>query len=113
AERLSGAARPVLLIGRTSRSSRGWEERMQLAETLGAQVFTHLKLPGAFPTAHPLHAAPSSTFASPGLRAALAAADVVLALDWLDLGGTLAAAEEVPGETISVSLDHQLHGGWG
>ena len=113
AERLSGAARPVLLIGRTSRSTQGWEERMQLAETLGAQVFTHLKLPGAFPTAHPLHAAPSSTFASPGLRAALAAADVVLALDWLDLGGTLAAAEEVPGETISVSLDHQLHGGWG
>ena len=113
AERLSGAARPVLLIGRTSRSTRGWEERMQLAETLGAQVFTHLKLPAAFPNAHPLHAAPSSTFTSPQLREALAAADVVLALDWLDLGGTLAAAEEISGETISVSLDHQLHGGWG
>jgi thiamine pyrophosphate-dependent acetolactate synthase large subunit-like protein len=113
AERLSGAARPVLLIGRTSRSTRGWEERMQLAETLGAQVFTHLKLPGAFPNAHPLHGAPSSTFTSPRLREALAAADVVLALDWLDLGGTLAAAEEISGETISVSLDHQLHGGWG
>lgn len=113
AERLAGAARPVLLIGRTSRSTRGWEERMQLAETLGAQVFTHLKLPAAFPTAHPLHAAPSSTFTSPALGAALAAADVVLALDWLDLGGTLAAVAEVPGETISVSLDHQLHGGWG
>lgn len=113
AERLAGASRPVLLIGRTSRSSRGWEERMALAETVGAQVFTHLKLPGAFPTAHPLHAAPPSTFTSPALREALAAADVILALDWLDLGGTLAAAKEIRGETISVSLDHQLHGGWG
>lgn len=112
-ERLSTAARPVLLIGRTSRSTRGWEERMHLAETLGARVFTHLKLPASFPTAHPLHAAPSSTFTSPALREALESADVILALDWLDLGGTLAAPAEVPGETISVSLDHQLHGGWG
>ena len=113
AERLSAASRPVLLIGRASRSTRGWEERMQLAETLGARVFTHLKLPAAFPNRHPLHAAPSSTFTSPALREALESADVVLALDWLDLGGTLSAAAEIPGETISVSLDHQLHGGWG
>jgi thiamine pyrophosphate-dependent acetolactate synthase large subunit-like protein len=113
AARLAAAERPVLLIGRTSRSTRGWEERMSLAETLGAQVFTHLKLPAAFPNRHPLHAAPASTFTSPELRAVLAAADVVLALDWLDLGGTLAAAGELRGETISVSLDHQLHSGWG
>jgi thiamine pyrophosphate-dependent acetolactate synthase large subunit-like protein len=113
AARLAGAPRPVLLIGRTSRSTRGWEERMQLAETVGAQVFTHLKLPAAFPNRHPLHAAPSSTFTSPKLREALESADVVLALDWIDLGGTLAAAAEISGETISVSLDHQLHRGWG
>ena len=113
ADLLANAERPLLLIGRTSRSTRGWEERMQLAETLEAQVFTHLKLPAAFPTRHPLHAAPPSTFTPPKLRDELARADVILALDWLDLGGTLAAAERTHGKTISVSLDHQLHNGWG
>jgi len=113
AARLLRAERPVLLIGRTDRSERGWEERMQLAETLEAQVFTHPKLPAAFPNRHPLHAAPPSTFTSPQLREALEEADAVLALDWLDLGGTLGGSEEVAAKTISVTLDHQLHNGWG
>lgn len=52
-------------------------------------------------------------FTSPVLRDALRTADVVLALDWLDLGGTLQAAGEVPGHVVAVSLDAQLHSGWG
>jgi len=40
----------------------------------------------------------------------LRAADVILSLDWVDLGGTLPAAPAA--KVIQVSLDHQLHNGW-
>jgi thiamine pyrophosphate-dependent acetolactate synthase large subunit-like protein len=100
-------------MGRTSRSSQAWAERIELAERLGAEVFTHLKLPAAFPTEHPLHCAPPATFTSPRLAGALRAADVIVSFDWLDLGGTLQAAGAVGGLVISVSLDDHLHSGWG
>lgn len=111
--RLQTAERIVLLMGRTSRSPRGWAERIELAERLGGDVFTHLKLPGAFPTEHPLHRAPPAAFTTPTLADALRAADVIVSFDWLDLGGTLHAAGEIHGLVISVSLDDHLHSGWG
>jgi thiamine pyrophosphate-dependent acetolactate synthase large subunit-like protein len=46
--------------------------------------------------------------------AALAKADVILSLDWVDLAGTLKAAK-APGDgakVISVTIDHQIHNGW-
>ena len=51
---------------------------------------------------------------SPDLTAALAEADVILSLDWVDLGGTLRACPGgMPeGKVIQVSLDHHLHNGW-
>lgn len=113
AERLAAAERPVLLIGRVSRAQRGWHERIELAERLQATVFTHLKLAAPFPTDHPLLAEPPHVFTTPRLCAALRAADVVLALDWLDLGGTLRSAGTVSAHVVSVSLDSQLHSGWG
>jgi hypothetical protein len=45
----------------------------------------------AFPTGHPLHAAPPSTFLSDSAKEALREADVVLALGWIDTAGTLKA----------------------
>jgi thiamine pyrophosphate-dependent acetolactate synthase large subunit-like protein len=116
ADRLRGARSPVLLAGRGSRSEAAWRARIELAERLGAKVFTHLKLPAAFPTGHPLHAAPPSTFPSAELCAAVRQADVILSLDWLDLGGTLeraAAGGRIEGMIVSVSLDELLHNGWG
>ena len=56
------------------------------------RVATNLKIGAAFPTDHPLHVAPPATFASDELIAARASdADVILSLDWVDLGGTFKA----------------------
>ena len=111
---LHAAARPVVLMGRTTRSTAAWEARVTLAETLGARVVTDLKVGAAFPTDHPLHAdAPALLLPADAART-IAAADVVLSLDWVDLAGTLrtACGGEPTGKVIHVSLDHQLHGGW-
>ena len=112
---LSGASKPVLLIGRVSRSVAAWNERVGLGEALGAAVITDLKLGAAFPTAHRLHIGAPGFFLSAEARAALLAADVVVALDWVDLGGTLRQAwghENVSARVISVSVDSHLHAGW-
>ena len=114
-EWLSGAKRPVLLMGRVSRDEKGWAERIQLAETLRAEVLTDLRVGAAFPTDHPLHAAPSGSFLTPAAQEVLRAADVVLSLDWLDLSGTLKQAwgeKAVGSKVIQVSVDHYSHNGW-
>ena len=112
---LSGAKRPVLLMGRVSRDEKGWAERIQLAETLQAEVLTDLRVGAAFPTDHPLHAAPSGAFLTPAAQEVLRAADVVLSLDWLDLSGTLKQAwgdKPVGSKVIQVSVDQYSHNGW-
>ena len=113
AQHLARAKNPILLYGRFTRSAHGWQQRIALAERLDAQVFTHLKLPAAFPTRHPLHRDPPHEFTSPVLRQSLKDADVIVAFDWLDLGGTLSTTGEVNGHVVSISLDDQLHTGWG
>ncbi len=111
---LRAAARPVILMGRVGRDQAAWDRRVALAEALGAGVGTSLKCAAAFPTDHPLHRGTPATFPGPELTAALAAADVVLSLDWVDLAGTLAAAGPLPpaAKIIHVSADHGLHNGW-
>jgi thiamine pyrophosphate-dependent acetolactate synthase large subunit-like protein len=112
---LAGARNPLILMGRVSRSTAVWQQRIELAERLGAKVLTDLKLAAAFPTDHPLHAAP------PGLRMskkgveALREADVVLSLDWIDLAGTLKGAwpdGKPPAKIIQCSVDPYVHRGW-
>ena len=115
ADMLSKARRPVILMGRVSRSEQGWAERIQLAETLNAEVLTDLRIGAAFPTDHRLHAAPSGAFLSPAAQTVLREADVVLSLDWLDLSGTLKQAwgdTPVGSKIIQVSVDHYNHNGW-
>ncbi len=115
ASMLSKASRPVILMGRVTRSEAAWAERIKLAETLNAEVLTDLKIGAAFPTDHPLHAAPSGAFLSPAAQAVLREADVVLSLDWLDLSGTLKQAwgdKTVGSRVIQVSVDHYSHNGW-
>lgn len=116
AQWLREAARPLLLIGRAPRDVAAWDARVALAEVLGARVLTDLKVGAAFPTDHPLHAAPPGVFLVPEAAAALKDADVVLALDWVDLGGTLQQAwgrEPVASRVIHVSPDQHLHHGAG
>jgi len=116
AQWLRDARRPLLLIGRAPRDVAAWEARVALAEACGARVLTDLKVGAAFPTDHPLHAAPPGVFLVPEAAAALKDADVVLALDWVDLGGTLQQAwgrDPVAARVIHVSPDQQLHHGAG
>jgi thiamine pyrophosphate-dependent acetolactate synthase large subunit-like protein len=112
---LRAAKRPVILVGRGSRSEAAWADRVALAEALRAQVVTDLKIGAVFPTDHPLHAGAPATFPVQEAAQAIAAADVVLSLDWVDLGGALKAACGTVAPTakvIAVTLDHQLHNGW-
>lgn len=115
AKLLSGAKRPIILAGRCSRSLDGWKARVALAEKLNAPVFTNIKLAAAFPTDHHLHAAPPGASLAPEARALVAASDVILALDWLDLAGTLKqayGAKPVTAKVIQVSCDAHGHRGW-
>jgi len=108
---LRDAQRPVILFGRGSRRDDHWANRVALAEALGARVLTDLKLAAVFPTDHPLHAGAPATFQGTEATQALAAADVVLSLDWVDLAGTLRSAG-VSAKVVNVSLDHLVHNGW-
>jgi len=112
---LSGARRPVILMGRAGRSDRAWQARVALAEALNAPVITDLKMAAAFPTDHPLHGAPPGSFPTPAALGLLREADVVLALDWCDLAGTLKGAfgaDPVAPKVIHVSCDAHVHRGW-
>ncbi len=111
---LQAAQRPLILMGRVGRSTQAWATRLALAEALGAQVVTDLKIGAAFPTDHALHAGSPGVFPVPAASQAIAGADVVLSLDWVDLAGTLhTACGGVPAaKIIQVSLDHTLHNGW-
>lgn len=112
---LAGKPRVVLMVGRVSRCEEDWANRVALAEALGARVVTDLKQGAGFPTAHPLHVGPPSVFSSPGMLDALAEADVIISLDWVDLAGAFKQAFKgtTPlAKVIHASLDQQLHRGW-
>jgi thiamine pyrophosphate-dependent acetolactate synthase large subunit-like protein len=62
-----------------------------------------------------LHAAPPGAYLTPEARELVAASDVILALDWLDLAGTLRQAygdDAVAARVIHVSCDAHSHRGW-
>jgi thiamine pyrophosphate-dependent acetolactate synthase large subunit-like protein len=112
---LSGARRPVLLCGRVSRSLEAWTARVSFAEKLQMATLTSIKLGAAFPTDHRLHIAPPGNRLSPGAREVVRDADVIVSLDWLDLGGTLRqafGAGPVTATVIQISCDQHLHRGW-
>ena len=113
---LVGARKPVILMGRVSRREDDWAARVALAESLGAAVLTDLKQAAAFPTDHPLHVVEPRSRPSPATGEVLKAADVILALDWLDLKGTfhLALGKDAPiaAKIIHCSLDRYVHNGW-
>jgi thiamine pyrophosphate-dependent acetolactate synthase large subunit-like protein len=112
---LTQALRPLILIGRVSRDQGAWDARVALAERLGALVLTDLKVAAAFPSDHPRHPLAPATFLPAEAAELLAGADAILALDWVDLGGTLKGAfgeQPPPAQVICVSADAALHNGW-
>jgi thiamine pyrophosphate-dependent acetolactate synthase large subunit-like protein len=115
AKLLSGAKNPFMLAGRCLRSLDAWKLRVALAEKLNMRVLTNMKLAAAFPTDHRLHAAPPANRFGPETLKMLAEADVILSLDWLDLGGLLKQAygsKPVTAKIIQVSCDQHSHRGW-
>jgi len=115
ADALSGASAPVILFGRGNRTTESWRARVALAEKLRARAVTDLKQAAVFPTRHPLHVGPPGSFLSDAAAAAVREADVVLALDWVDLAGTLRQAYDtrpVTARIISASCDVHVHRGF-
>lgn len=92
AELLVGADWPVVLVGRGGQSADAWEDLVALAELLGAAVLSDLKQPASFPTSHYLHQAAPSFFGDEAFHDTLRRADTILALNWLDVAGTVAGS---------------------
>jgi thiamine pyrophosphate-dependent acetolactate synthase large subunit-like protein len=112
---LAKAKRPLILIGRVSTDLQDWNRRVQLAERLNARVLTDLKTGASFPTGHPLHTYPPGLFVTAEAGQSVTEADVILSLDWIDLGGSLrqACGGNWPNATvIQCSLDQYTHNGW-
>ena len=112
AQLLSTARNPAMLMGRVSRGETAWKQRIALAEKVQAKVFTDMKAACAFPTDHPLHAAPPATFPDGKL---LRECDVIVSFDWIDTAGTLKVAwgdAPVTAKVIRVSADAHIHRGW-
>jgi thiamine pyrophosphate-dependent acetolactate synthase large subunit-like protein len=112
---LETSQRPVLLIGRVSNNPADFERRVTLAERIGAVALTDIKTGASFPTQHPLHPFPPSLYVSGAATKVVRDADVILSLDWIDLGGTLlqACGGELPqAKIVQCSVDQYVHHGW-
>lgn len=112
---LKPASKVVVLAGRIGRDIESWKARIALAEALGAKVIIG-NTPAAFPSTHPLFLAEFTETVPDEYKATLRNADVIVALDYVDLGGTLMqvfpAGVRRTTKIINCSLDHQLHNGW-
>lgn len=116
ADLLLAAKSPVLMIGRSNRTQKGWDDRIKLAEAVGAGVMTNLRNAAVFPSEHPLHIGRPAGGVNPPMRAAVAAADVIVSLNWLDFGGTqrlLKRDGDIKGKIVHCSLEQYLHTGYG
>jgi len=116
AEMLANAKRPLILAGRGSRALEAWNARIALAEHLDARVLTSLRSAAAFPSDHPLHAGTPIKFVNDYVIEAVRSSDVILSLDWVDLGGLLKQAwktEAPSARIIQASVDVQVHHGFG
>ena len=110
------ARRPVFLLGRGSREQDDWNRRVALAELSGAAVITSLRERALFPTAHRLHAGPPIDGLTAAATDTLAAADVIVSFDWVDLNGLFqemaGRGKPLSATIVHVSLDVALHNGW-
>jgi thiamine pyrophosphate-dependent acetolactate synthase large subunit-like protein len=114
-EMLVNAERPLLLMGRVSRSQEDWDRRVRFAEALGARVLTDLRVSAAFPTDHPLHGPSPLSHYPPESKALIRRADFIIAFDCIDLGGAIKLIETdgpVTGKIVNCSVDSYSHNGW-
>jgi thiamine pyrophosphate-dependent acetolactate synthase large subunit-like protein len=115
-ELLRAARKPLILVGRGDLSMDSWNARVKLAERLGACVMTDLRNHAVFPTDHPAHVV--APFGHRKMDAAarqiIYEADVILSLEWWDLGTATNSEKDSPAtkaKVISATLDPILHNG--
>ena len=111
---------PVIMMGRLSPDQEAYDARIALAEALDTVTMTSLHKRSSFPTTHPSHKLPISP-ERPGEAhgGLLAKADLILDLDWLDLGGYLRlcsgdsqSQKPTDATVIKVSMDSTIAKGW-
>lgn len=117
---LGRAKKPVFLFGRVSRSEDDWAARIALVERAGAVAMTSIHNPAAFPTDHRQHlVAPCAEHRSDEERKIIAASDLIVSFDWMDLAGFLRSCTdmaqtvspiEVP--VVQCSLDQTMANGF-
>ena len=110
---------PLILMGRVSRKQADWDRRVRFAETIGAAVLTSSNDAASFPTTHPLHLAAPCLRPSKAATALIEKADLVISIDWLDLGGVFrlalgtAQTQKPADKTIlHCSVDSNRTNGW-
>lgn len=112
---LTEARRVVFLMGRLSRSEADWQRRIALVEQLGADVITDIKTGATFPSAHRANIGRAGYFPDAEAKAAIADADVIVNLDWVDFGGTLRTVfgdRTVSAKIVSATLESYNARGW-
>lgn len=116
---IENAKFPLVLMGRVSRKQADWDRRIRFAETIGAAVLTSSNDAAAFPTTHPLHLAAPCLRPSKAATALIEKADLVISMDWLDLGGVFRLAlgssqtqEPADKTIIHCSVDSYRTNGW-
>ncbi len=114
------AEMPVIMMGRVGCDPAEWDNRIALVEALDAVAVSSLHKRAAFPTTHANHKLPISP-ERPGEAHTelMKKADVILDLDWLDLGGYLRlcsgdsqSQKPISSTIIKVSMDSTIAGGW-
>jgi benzoylformate decarboxylase len=110
---------PLILMGRVSRKQADWNRRVRFAEMVGAAVLTSSNDAASFPTTHPLHLAAPCLRPSKAATALIEKADLIISMDWLDLGGVLrlalgSAQTQKPADKtiIHCSVDSYRTNGW-
>ncbi len=106
------AERPLLLLGRSSASDAAWADTVALAELLGAAVTTDRSGPTSFPTDHPLHQGMWRSQSHDAAVAEIGDADVILAVDRLDVAGALRSRVGRPVHLVNVSLESYATRSW-
>lgn len=87
---IRGAERPLFLFGRAGRGQAEWDRRVELVELTGACALSDMRNPAVFPTSHPQHPAlVGAGRLSASARELVKNADVIVALNWTELGGTV------------------------
>jgi thiamine pyrophosphate-dependent acetolactate synthase large subunit-like protein len=107
---LVGAERPLILLGHGG--ERGWQDLVTLAERLGAAVVTDRMSQAAFPTDHPLHQGTQRTQSQNAFADEVRSADVVLAINKVDVAGALRLRDGAPVRLINVTLEPYATRSW-